>query len=435
MNKEGYSPKVLEMVAREIGNYFTGNEIVRILTEFGMTREVIQYPNTKWWTINEAFKYIKTNHEKPDNSISKLIMVFIHPLNHNLNAEKTEKIADRIGKYLKYNDFSIKNTGKEYVVLSNTEIHNRKHAYEQIVEEIQTVPQEIIDDYRSKMNDDDTTIMSEKYTIKTLRDNHQTYIDVIEIFCQETTKPTKELNDAYIFLSKKIETIIRKLKLQFYEIVLYKPFKDLYAAEIEWNGSGNGDDLKLGPKLSWDAIRPSLYSIHSKIIEIYNISEGHTQMTSDEKKLEGINNLISEKRIQKKPIQRDDVKKIEILHKYEKGENKFYITKKDDDFYYKGQYLKLSKKSEYYKIFCSLFSKLPEGGEITYQELSKEIVSRIPKAKNKSEEEMRKLIQDNLTGKKNGFVRYAKIPASEDNGKPLIETVRASGIAFNNRRG
>jgi hypothetical protein len=129
-------------------------------------------------------------------------------------------------------------------------------------------------------------------------------------------------------------------------------------------------------------------------------------------------------------------KEIVLNHKFE-GDNKIglYITQKDDDFYYKGQYLKLSKKSDYYKVFCSLFAKLPNGGEISYQELTKEIQSRIPKTKGKNDEEMRKFIQSNLTDKSNGFVRYAKMPATEDNGKALIETMRGAGITFNNKQG
>jgi len=123
-------------------------------------------------------------------------------------------------------------------------------------------------------------------------------------------------------------------------------------------------------------------------------------------------------------------------HLSEKGNNaSYYITKKDDDFYYKGQYLKLSKKSEYYKVFCSLYAKLPGGGEIKYKELAVEIHSRLPATKGKTNEEMTKFIQDNLTGSKNGFFRYAGIPDTEDNGKPLIETMRGVGVRFNNRAG
>lgn len=129
-------------------------------------------------------------------------------------------------------------------------------------------------------------------------------------------------------------------------------------------------------------------------------------------------------------------KDIVLNHKYEDGKpNTNYITQKGDDFYYKGQYLKLSKNAEYYPVFCSLFAKLPDGGEVTYKELAEEIHSRLPRTKGKTDEEMRKFIQGNLTDSSNGFVRYAKIPPTEDNSKPLIEIIRGAGVRFNNRRG
>lgn len=129
-------------------------------------------------------------------------------------------------------------------------------------------------------------------------------------------------------------------------------------------------------------------------------------------------------------------KAIILNHKHEDNKpNMTYITQKGDDFYYKGKYLKLSKNAEYYSVFCSLYAKLPDGGEVSYKELNTEIQSRLPKTKSKTDEEMRKFIQSNLTDTSNGFVRYAKIPQSEDNGKPLIEIMRGSGVRFNNKRG
>ncbi|MFA6476535.1 MAG: hypothetical protein WCV68_03945 [Candidatus Paceibacterota bacterium] len=129
-------------------------------------------------------------------------------------------------------------------------------------------------------------------------------------------------------------------------------------------------------------------------------------------------------------------KDIVINHKHEDGDkDMLYITKKGDSFCYKGTYLSVSTTAEYYQVFCALFARLPEGGEITYKELSEEIKSRIPKTKSKDDEEMRKFIQSNLTDTSNGFVRYARIPLREDNGRPLIEITRGLGVRFNNRRG
>lgn len=117
------------------------------------------------------------------------------------------------------------------------------------------------------------------------------------------------------------------------------------------------------------------------------------------------------------------------------GDIKYYITKKNDNFSYNGKLLNLRTKNDVYKVFCSLYAHLPEGGKIDYKNLGKEIKSRIPKTKNYSEQKMRKFISANLTDRSNGFVHYAHISETEDNGKPLISTVRAEGIIFNNRAG
>jgi len=302
-----YSTKVLELVAKEVSGYFTGTDIVKVLEDFGMEREVIQYPNTKWWTINEAFKYIKQNYKNPDDDISKLIMKFLDPLQHNLNMEVSERLANRVEAFLNYDNFYIINTGKEYLVLSSKEM-----------DEMHSPPVEAIEQEENNKKSDEEKIKKDTELIRKLRDTHQSYMDVVELFCQDTKKPTKELNEAYLFLTTNIESIIKKLDLKYHHIFFYKPFKkDLYTAEIEWNGTGNLEDIKFNPRLSWDAVRPNLHSTHSRICELLRLSEITEKMSDEEKCLEQIKALISEKRALKPSAKIDDVKKIEVLHKYE----------------------------------------------------------------------------------------------------------------------
>ncbi len=116
-------------------------------------------------------------------------------------------------------------------------------------------------------------------------------------------------------------------------------------------------------------------------------------------------------------------------------ESKVYIQKRGDDFYYKGKLLNVPKEPDYYKVFCALYALIPEGGEVTYKKLGKEIESRIGKTKKYGEEKMRKFISRNLTDASNGFMHYAKIPDTQDNGKPLIYSIRSRGIGFNNKIG
>lgn len=115
--------------------------------------------------------------------------------------------------------------------------------------------------------------------------------------------------------------------------------------------------------------------------------------------------------------------------------NKYYVVKKNDDFYYKGSYLNISSKTDYYKVFDALYAKLPTGGDIEYKELIREIRSRLKRVQNMEGGEVRRIILRNLTDRSSGFIRNAKIHETEDNGKPLLSTNRGIGITFNNRRG
>jgi len=172
--------------------------------------------------------------------------------------------------------------GKEYLVLSDQEM-SEMHSFPEFEEK-----------ERKGKKDDEEKIKQNKEILKTLRDTHQSFIDILEIFCRDTKKPTKELNNAYVFLSNKIKKDIEKvgLKTLYYGIYFYKPFEnDLYSAETEWN--------KQAKKLSWDEIRPALYKTHSSVTKLLNMSEEDMIMTDEEKKLEDITKLISEKRTEK----------------------------------------------------------------------------------------------------------------------------------------
>lgn len=130
-------------------------------------------------------------------------------------------------------------------------------------------------------------------------------------------------------------------------------------------------------------------------------------------------------------------KDIVLNHKFdEKKPSSQYLTKKGDDFLYKGRIILTTKKNtDYYKVLSALYAKLPNGGEISYKNLSVEVKSRMPELKNKTSDEMVKFIQRNLTDRANGFLRYAEIPENEDNGKPLVAVSRGVGIIFNNTAG
>ncbi len=123
------------------------------------------------------------------------------------------------------------------------------------------------------------------------------------------------------------------------------------------------------------------------------------------------------------------------LEKTTQKNTHLYITKDGDDFRHKGRLLKLSKKADYYKVFCSLYALIGNGGEIDYTKLGREIQSRVPKTKRYGKDKLQKFIQTNLTDRSNGFMHYGEIPDTEDNGRPLVSVNRGTGIVFNNRVG
>lgn len=304
INKSTFSEKVIELIAQVFNNNLSNSEIRKIITPILNKNEPIsKEPFTKgyiddWleehnWLYNleKVLDFIKRKDENADKTIAEIIEALLHPLNYNADEEKAEKIAELIGKYLRYDRFYIQDIGEEYLVLSGKEM-----------EEMHSFSPEFEEEEMHKKEEDNEKIKNSKEIIKQLRDTHQAYIDIIEIFCGNTKKPTRELNDAYLFLSNKIEKIVRELGLKTYYNLFYRPFKDdLYSAEIEWKNRENHNE-----RLSWDAIRPILYRVHSEITKLLNLAEENTYMTDEEKKLEDITKLISEKRtppkIEPKPV-------------------------------------------------------------------------------------------------------------------------------------
>lgn len=318
VNKSTYSEKVIDLVAKEFCAVLSCSDIQKTITPIIKKNTVLfnqeiikEYLSDSiempFYDFNDVLQVIRKKDEEADETISTIIAELLHPLNYSADENKASILANKIKKYLKYDDFYIEKIGNRYWVCPNKPL-----------EDYQIDSQEFTEKEKNYEIRDNRKIKDKKDLVKGLRDNHQAYMDIVEIFCRDPKKPTKELNDAYGFLSKKIQKTIDELDLQYYKLSLYKPFtNDLYTAEIEWNGSGKVGDIRLGPSLSWDAIRPSLYEAHSNMVRICNIAEESSQMTGDEKNLEAINNLISQKRTQEKATGKNKVKELKLFHIYE----------------------------------------------------------------------------------------------------------------------
>lgn len=250
--------------------------------------------------------------------------------------------------------------------------------------------------------------------LEALLEDHQTYTKVLETFFKDTNVVTKDLNDVYCYITKKLMLAVNSEKLNHFQISVYQPIKnDLYGLEAGWNAM----NLKLishgthTAPFSWDFMRPYLFETHSQIVGLLSEVNGGTPLSDIEKK-------------------------IKELNENQNDGHHFYITKKDDDFLYNGNMLILSKSADYYKVFCALYAKIPNGGEVSYSKLIDEVRGRIPKTKSKSDQWVQKFIVTNLTDKSNGFMHYAEIiDPTETNQKPLLSVIRGKGICFNNKAG
>lgn len=318
INTSSYSEKVLELVAGEFGKALSNWNIRKIVQPIVKESAVYNLTNvigyfddlfdeTPFYTFEDVLQTIRRKDADADKVISNIISTLLHPLNFDADEGRSGKIAEKISKYLKYDKLYVQDIGDgDYQVFSQEEMDEMFSSTPSGWEDREGV-EKVRDIEKIKQN---------KELVRKLYEAHRTLIEVVEAFCQNTKKPSKELNDAYLYLVVRIEGMISQLNLEYYKITFYKPFnKDLYGAEAEWNGTGALGDIRLGPELSWDAVRPSLYNVHSDINKVLKLSEEDTEMSSDEKRLEEIATLISSVRTQKKqvqPITEDRPMKIEI---------------------------------------------------------------------------------------------------------------------------
>lgn len=321
--------RVKEQISRTIGDFFTTEAIVNVFTDANIPADRELY--AKWRITLDAF-----SKASGIDAIFGIIEEFCHPLNFKQNPLRRDDFITALNAVLAYDDLEIQSTERTAKVCSvdgsdipknadapkNTRPTNTTPSPEEVEKTFDELglynDTEIPTEDDVKEAEDIRKITENKEAVRQLRDFHQMLIDVVETFCQNLKKPTKELNDSYLFLMRKIQDIVYKLDLQhrFHVINVYRPFKDIYSAEIEWNGAGDGLDIRLNPKLSWDAIRPSLYKAHSDIVKICAIAEEDSDMSDDQKRLEEIAGLVAKARTEKasKTDKQGKVFPIEIIN-------------------------------------------------------------------------------------------------------------------------
>jgi hypothetical protein len=375
-----FEKPVQEKIARVIANYFTTQQIESVFKNANIPTDRSLF--AKWKITLDAFSRMTS----PNAAIPYILEDFGHPLRFD-DPDQRKKFVREMNKVLKYTKGEMKITDLEAQVLDEHGFPTTMPDFEPPVHKSHAdFVREAIDYFKDEYN---------KVRISGL-----TYD-----FCLgEAADIEGRLTEEYLGREKAIK---------------------------ELRGIGFITNLEYGEDMSEDN---DVYIIaQCKINErkLTGQEEPHATAASAE--------AIAQKVIHEHTHRFENSiqeKGIDLNHKFpEQKPSGFYITKKEDDFWYKGRRLNLSKNTDYYQVFAALYAKLPEGGEISYSDLGKEIESRLFKAKGKAADEMRKFIQRNLTDRSNGFTRYASIPETEDNGKPLIEVVRSTGVVFNNQAG
>lgn len=472
--------KTIEHIARKLADKFTGSEIVDTLIDYGIPRSDIPYPNTKWRTLQELFLTLATspNPELREKFLGA-ITTFLHPLNFNADESASHELIEDFNKYLKYDGYEIvaAEDGEGYVLAQSKnktkvgapakqkvgkETHNEEEAARASPSPKNApIPKqteaEARDEYESEYSDGverEIEILrapKNAESLAVMREAYKTLMAIASSFCVDPTTPSRELNAAYTQLAYSVRHELEetycgdKTPFSTFRLDIYKddgfgiPFYDLYSAELTFKRKGRA--------LHWDEVRPAMNAMLGQIEDLCDtanapdvISEPEVQKVISDAML--LLSEIAATRKKEKGKENKEVLQMNImgmppiqLKSDKEQKSGLYITREKDDFLYKGKHLKLSPKANYYRVFSALYSLIPKGGEVSYKDLIGVVKKSIRKVEDKSDAELRKFIQRNLTDKSNGFLRFAGIPEMEDNGKPLLSVVRGSGITFNNGTG
>ncbi len=286
-NKKVKYPIVeLQAIASAIAGATTVKDIELVVSREGITLNL--EAGAKWRMLTDVF--IKCD----ENSFFRMLAEFLYFTNDE-QEEEIKKILGRHGIHIEFtedNDWFIVDQTKETM---NTQ--DEWDAYEANKKAEKQV--------KSDEN------LAEK--IRGIREHHQAYIDVIEQFCKDYKNPSRELNEAYIYLENLLTDELKELGIS-----PYCPFKDLYSAEKEYTPEPMEIRLDGRPAtIDWNYFRPRLYSVHSQIVQL--LSSAKTT-TKTETKVQEINSFVSRLRDEQIKIDKsknkpskEKVGKIEIV--------------------------------------------------------------------------------------------------------------------------
>jgi len=279
--------KTLELISRELSNYFPGTGILSLLRGLGVDRRLLIYPQTKRVIFYRVFRELAFSRNNKDrNLLFKIIVESIHPINLGGNLDLSEELRAKFDSYLSFDDLSIWNKDRQGVYEIQHELTAEEEA--EMNEEIFSQAQA---EWSEKLESLKQLDKSEKISL--LRKTFQSFINVVEIYCENPSKPTAELNDIYQFLQRTILAILDELDLerfpQFITLGWFSPpFTSLFVAEKEYRIAKK--------ELSWHKIRPELNATFGEIDKLYQEVSGSDILTEAgfQKKLNDIELNLSE---------------------------------------------------------------------------------------------------------------------------------------------
>lgn len=276
--------KTLKLISQELAEYYTGTEIVSFLKNEGVDKRFIIHPETKWHIFYFVLTELATSKIKEDEELLfKIITDAIHPLNLGGNPNISRELREKFDYWLGYDDLEIWIESKD----SKEGIYKISHKLTDVEEAEAWEESHQQDIEEEKKYIEFLSKPKNKENISLLRKSFQALMSTVEVFCENPSSPTTELNNTYKFLKKSVWDTIEALGLtkqnffnyNEYKFVTYSPpFVNLFVAEKQYQ-----DERK---ELSWHKIRPEMNAVFGGIDELYQKVNGSDTLSEPDKQKE-----------------------------------------------------------------------------------------------------------------------------------------------------
>ncbi|NCN11694.1 hypothetical protein GW937_00035 [Candidatus Kaiserbacteria bacterium] len=254
----------LELIAKDIGEQYTLDEIVQVFTDVGVP-ETMFIHDTKWRAVFYILSYYTTSGEHKDLvQFLKIIERVLHPLSFDGDEDKAEEWQKKYNKYLKYDNFYI-NNNKAYIGPTKDEEDAG------------------LDDWVSS---DGEVVEPKSYVIfpdkvADLWIICSQLVILVSAFQNNTSLDREELEKLYLELIAQAEELISRGELGNLKETYVRPFTSLYTADLEARTKGVSSPLDLISTLLLQviALQPNPTLLSSRMDEYKGLIERVTSAT------------------------------------------------------------------------------------------------------------------------------------------------------------